>query len=87
MIYKKKNNKKFEYRGARPKGLHVIVFNDDKFGAIRKFKKKVQDEGIIQDVKNRQEYIKPSEKRRKAKAAGRARYMKKMEKRFEELGY
>ena len=33
--------------------------------------------GIIQEVRDRQEYTKPSEKRAKAKAAGRARWMKK----------
>lgn len=33
--------------------------------------------GIIQEVRDRQEYTKPSEKRAKAKAAGIARWKKK----------
>ena len=33
--------------------------------------------GIIQEVRDRQEYTKPSEKRAKAKAAGRKRWLKK----------
>ena len=58
-------------------GLTVTVRNDDVNKALRIFKKKVTEEGIIQDYKARQEYIKPSEKRRKAKAAGRQRWLKK----------
>lgn len=59
-------------------GIAVIVQNGNVDAALRKFKKKVQEEGIIQEVRSRQEYVKPSEKRRKAKAASRARMMKKL---------
>lgn len=68
-------------------GLTVTVRNDDVNKAIRIFKKKVAEEGIIQDYRARQEYIKPSEKRRKAKAAGRARWLKKQAKEKQERGY
>jgi len=68
-------------------GLTVTVRNDDVNKAIRIFKKKVAEEGIIQDYRARQEYIKPSEKRRKAKAAGRARWLKKQAKEKHERGY
>ena len=61
-------------------GIAVVVRNGNVEAAIRKFKKKVQEEGIIQEVRNRQEYVKPSEKRRKAKAASRARWLKRIEK-------
>jgi small subunit ribosomal protein S21 len=70
-----------------PKGLVVTVRNDDINGALRKFKKKVQDAGVIQEYKERREYVKPSEKRRKAKAAGRARWLKKQAKQKQDLGY
>ena len=59
-------------------GIAVVVQNGNVDAALRKFKKKVQEEGIIQEVRSRQEYVKPSEKRRKAKAASRARMMKKL---------
>lgn len=59
------------------KGLKVEVRNGDFNGAMRRFKKKVQEAGIIQEVRDRQEYVKPSEIRKKAKAAGRARWLKK----------
>ena len=71
----------------KPKGLTVEVRNGDFNFALRKFKKKVQEAGIIQEIKERREYVKPSEKRKKAKAAGRARWLKKMRKQQEELGY
>jgi len=62
------------------KGLRVEVRNGDVNGALRRFKKLVQQEGIIQEVRERQEYVKPSVKRAKAKAAGRARWLKKQAK-------
>ncbi|MBL6841195.1 MAG: 30S ribosomal protein S21 [Pelagibacterales bacterium] len=68
-------------------GLTVTVRNDDVNKALRIFKKKVTEEGIIQDYKARQEYIKPSEKRRKAKAAGRQRWLKKQSREKQERGY
>lgn len=58
-------------------GLTVEVRNGDFNKALRLFKKKVQEAGIIQEVRERQEFVKPSLKRKKAKAAGRARWLKK----------
>lgn len=68
-------------------GLKVEVRNGDFNGALRKFKKKVQEAGIIQEVRERQQYTKPSEARKKAKAAGRARWLKKLRKREQDQGY
>lgn len=61
-------------------GVSVEVRNGDFNGALRRFKKKVQEAGIIQEVRDRQEYVKPSTKRARAKAAGRARWLKKLAK-------
>ena len=61
-------------------GIRVEVRNDDFNKALRIFKKKVQQEGIIQEVREREHYVKPSEIRKKAKAAGRARWLKKQRK-------
>jgi len=74
-----KYNRYHEYTPFIP-GIAVVVRNGNVEAALRKFKKKVQEEGIIQEVRNRQEYVKPSEKRRKAKAASRARWLKRIEK-------
>lgn len=68
-------------------GLTVTVRNGDFNGALRRFKKKVQEAGIIQEIKRRKEYEKPSTKRAKAKAAGRARWLKKVRKQKDELGF
>jgi len=61
-------------------GLSVNVYNNDVNKALRKLKKKMQDDGILQTLRDRQHYTKPSEKRAKAKAAGRARWLKQQRK-------
>lgn len=61
-------------------GLSVEVRNGDFNKALRMFKKKVQNDGIIQEYREREFYEKPSEKRKKAKAAARARWLKKQSK-------
>jgi len=68
-------------------GLTVEVRNGDFNKALRIFKKKVQQEGVIQEIRERQHYVKPSEKRAKAKAAGRARWLKKLAKQKNDLGF
>lgn len=58
------------------KGSLVEVRNGDINGALRRFKKKIQDDGIMQEVKRREAYEKPSIKKAKAKAAARSRWLK-----------
>ena len=74
-------------QGHDIKGLSVEVRNGDVNQALRRFKKKVTEDGILQEFRERGEYTKPSVKRAKAKAAGRARHLKKLEKRKRDLGY
>ena len=77
-----------QHKNFRPsEGLKVEVRNGDFNGALRKFKKRVQEAGIIQEIRERKEFVKPSERRRKAKAAGRARWLKKQAKEKRERGY
>ncbi|MDC1020837.1 30S ribosomal protein S21 [bacterium] len=61
--------------------------NGDFAGALRKFKKKIALEGVLIEYKEKQHYEKPSLKRKKAKAAGRARHLKAMRERNKELGF
>lgn len=78
-FFKKKDYKKnYTYNNLFIPGIAVVVQNNNTDAALRKFKKKVQEEGILQTVRNKQEYVKPSEKRRKAKAAAKARWMKRL---------
>ena len=62
------------------RGLTVEVRNGDFNYALRKFKKKVAEDGVLQELRQREFYEKPSIKRAKAKKAGRARWLKKLEK-------
>ena len=81
---RRNRNDKFRHSDKDRKGLYVEVRNNDVNWALRKFKKKVQEDGVLQEYKERQFYTKPSEKRKKQKAAGRARWLKKLEKQLEQ---
>ena len=52
------------------RGLTVEVRNND-------INRLMQDENIFNEMRERKHFTKPSEKRARAKAAGRARWMKK----------
>lgn len=80
----RKNN---QPREGYPRGIFVEVRNGDINGAMRRFKKIVQEENIIQEVRERQEFEKPSIKRKRAKAAARSRHLKQLAKRKQELGF
>lgn len=62
------------------KGTSVEVRNDDVNGALRRFKKKVQDSGILQELKEREFYEKPTTRRKRAKAAAKSRWKKQLAK-------
>ena len=68
-------------------GLYVEVRNGDFNFALRKFKKKGAEDGILQELREREQFEKPSLKRKKAKAAGRARWLKKQQKELQERGF
>lgn len=55
------------------KGMSVEVRNGNVEQAIRKLKKMMMKEGILQTVRDRRYFITNTEKRLKAKAAGKAR--------------
>lgn len=57
----------------------VKVYNDNFEKALRKFKKKVQNSGLLDEVRNRQHYEKPSIQRKRAQASAKARYRKKLQ--------
>ena len=55
----------------------VTVFGDFE-KALRRFKKKCINEGIVQEIRERQHFEKPSAKRKKAKAQAISRWKKKL---------
>ena len=70
---------------STPRGIAVEVRDGNIERAIRKLNRKVKDAGVLQEVKDRQFYIKKSEKRRLAKASGRKRWLKRVAKEQDEL--
>lgn len=67
------------YKSNKIKGCAVIVQNDQVDKALRKFKKKVADSGLLEDLRDRQFYEKPTTTRKRKKGAARARWLKKLE--------
>jgi small subunit ribosomal protein S21 len=57
-------------------GLAVSVHNNDVNKALRRLKKKLAEDGIMQDLRNREYYESKGTKRRKAKEAAIRRYKK-----------
>ena len=68
-------------------GLKVIVHNNDINKALRKFKKKIAEDGILQELRQREYYESKGTKRRKEKEAAIRRYKKNEAKRKAEMGY
>ena len=66
-----------DYKREPDKGLKVTVVNNDVGRALRKLKKKIANDGLLQELRERQHYEKPSTKRKKAKAAAKKRWQKK----------
>jgi len=62
-------------------GMTVDVRNNDINGAMRVLKKRMQTEGVFNEMRESTHYTAKSEKRRLAKAAGRRRWMKKISER------
>jgi len=60
--------------------VEVQVRNGNLEKAMRVLKKKVKKEGILKEIKDRQYYMKPSEKKREAKKQGIKNYRKRMAK-------
>ena len=65
------------HEGPRVTGIAVEVKNGQFERAQRKFKKKGTEAGIIQEVKERRFFVKPSEIKRKARDAGKKRWKRK----------
>jgi small subunit ribosomal protein S21 len=46
--------------------------------ALRRFKRKVEESGVLEVIKDKEAYIKPTTARKKAKASAKARWRKKL---------
>lgn len=56
------------------KGLTVVNTKDNVEVALRKFKKKVAESGILQELRDRQAYTKPTTRKKIAKNQAKSRW-------------
>lgn len=66
-------------RDSKPRGLTVFVKDGNVEKALRKFKKKIQESGLLDEVRERMEYVKPNIERTRDANKARRRWMKKVE--------
>jgi small subunit ribosomal protein S21 len=59
-------------------GNSVLVTDGNVEKALRKFKKKVQESGLLEDLRARETYEKPTTERKRKKGAARARWRKQL---------
>lgn len=57
-------------------GKRVLVTNDNLEKALRKFKKKIFESGLLQEVRDRQHFTKPTTKRKSEKSQAKRRWNK-----------
>ena len=67
------------YNSKRYKGITVTVANDQVDKAMRKFKKKVLESGLLRILKEKEFYEKPTTARKRAKSAAKNRWQKKIQ--------
>ena len=67
--------------------MQVTVKNGNVERAMRTLKKKLQKEGLLKELKQKQYFEKPSAKRKRKKAEGVKRYQRNLKKKQERLGY
>lgn len=56
----------------------VIVKDGNVERALRKFKKKIQEQGLLQELRERETYEKPTTRRKRKKSAARNRWQKQL---------
>jgi small subunit ribosomal protein S21 len=59
-------------------GNSVLVKDGNVEKALRKFKKKVQESGLLDELRARETYEKPTTRRKRAKGVAKARWRKKL---------
>ena len=64
---------------SKTRGLTVFVKDDNVDKALRKFKKKIQESGLLDEVRARMEYVKPNIERTQEANKARRRWLKRVE--------
>jgi small subunit ribosomal protein S21 len=60
-------------------GRKVTVIDGNVDKALRKFKKKISDDGLLQELQERQSYTKPTVRKKVAKAKAKQRWKRYLE--------
>jgi small subunit ribosomal protein S21 len=70
-----------EFRESKLTGIRVDIKENEPFAkALSRFKRKVNDSGILKEVQDRRFYVPPSDERKVAKKAAQRRWAKYVEK-------
>ena len=65
----------------KSKGTGVTVRDNENINqALRRFKRKIEDSKLLDDLRKKEFYEKPTTARKRAKGAAKARWKKKLEK-------
>ena len=75
------------YRQEPMEAMKVVVHNNDITKALRTLKKKLQNEGVFNELRERTSFKTRGERRRLEKAAGRRRYLRNQQKLKDSRGY
>ena len=75
------------YRQEPMEAMKVVVHNNDITKALRTLKKKLQNEGVFNELRERTSFKTRGERRRLEKAAGRRRYLRNQKKLKDARGY
>ena len=67
--------------------MQVVVKNGNVERAMRTLKKKLQKEGLLKELKQKQYFEKPSAKKARKKAEGIKRYQRNLKKKMDRVGY
>ncbi len=68
-------------------GISVEVRNNNVEKALRVLKKKLQEDGLFNELRDRESFMSRGERKRKERAAGKRRQAKNLQKRMDEKGY
>ena len=85
--YKKTFQRKPKEQTPRVFGNKVIVIDGNVDQALRKLKKKIAEDGLLQDLRQREYYQSKGTKRRLEKEAAIRRYKRNAIKQRDQLGY
>ena len=85
LLVKKGYRKNFRHEPME--AMKVVVHNNDVTKALRTLKKKLQNEGVFNELRERTSFKTRGERRRLEKAAGRRRYLRNQQKLKDSRGY